>query len=82
MSVNLDTPPPKFFEDPAQINSRPGVAPIAAVLLVDRKDPAELLQAIPVQDRGKDSQLIARRNVQASQTMPSCNSPSPRTTNV
>ena len=35
------------------------------MLLVDRQHPAELLQAIPVKDRGQITQLVSRGDVQS-----------------
>src|SRR6476661_9288538 len=63
MPVDFNAAPPQLFEYAAQVDARPRVAPVAAMNLIDRKHPAELLQAIPVEDRGQITQLVSRGDV-------------------
>src|ERR1700756_4143544 len=59
MPVDPKDLPTESLEDSLQVNPRPWVFPIPTVFLIDRKDPAKLLQSIPIQDRGQIAEFIS-----------------------
>src|SRR5271165_1127830 len=61
--VYLKATPAKLLEYASQIDPRPGIASVAAMLFIDRQHPPELLQAIPVQNSGQVPELVSGSNV-------------------
>src|SRR6266404_9596709 len=57
VTVDLEATPAKLLKYAPQIDPRPRITAVATMLLIDCKHPTELLQAIPVQNGGKISQL-------------------------
>ena len=50
--VVAEAAPAKLLEDASQIDPRPRITAVATVRFIDRKDPTELLQAVPIQNGG------------------------------
>src|SRR5580692_7790826 len=62
--IDLQATPTEAFEYSPEINPRPWIFAIATMLLVNRQNPTELLEPIPVQNCRQIAQLISRRDVQ------------------
>jgi len=64
VTVDLEATPAKLLKYAPQIDSRPWITAVATMLFIDCKHPTELLQAIPVQNGGKISQLVSGSDMQ------------------
>src|ERR1700722_3466753 len=64
MSIDLENAPTEFFEYGLEVDVSPGIAPVSTVLFARSKQPAELLQAVPIENRGQIPELVPGSDMQ------------------